>query len=150
MAGADRRRPHQVETMMAMSMTMLNANLQQLLELTVAGRGQEGLGHLALLSSGACRLLGGLYFPAGAGGEHFGRVGGLAENGADLREGHGEHVVQHERQAFNRAQRVEDRQQREADGVPECNRSSPSGSVVERHGELGQLVVVGDFRAGPA
>ncbi|MFD9336253.1 hypothetical protein ACFWBF_17855 [Streptomyces sp. NPDC060028] len=34
-------------------------NLQQLLEPTVAGRGQKGLDHLALLSSGARRLLGG-------------------------------------------------------------------------------------------
>ncbi|MGW5465628.1 alkylhydroperoxidase [Streptomyces sp. NPDC003996] len=34
-------------------------NLKQLLEPAVAGCGQEGLHHLALLSSGACRLLGG-------------------------------------------------------------------------------------------
>lgn len=41
---------------------------------------------LTLFSSGACRLLGGLYLPAGAAGEHFCRVGGFSENGVDLRE----------------------------------------------------------------
>ncbi|MFE1145390.1 hypothetical protein [Streptomyces rochei] len=61
-------------------------NQQQLLEPAFAGRGQEGLPHLTLFSSGACRLLGGLYLPAGAAGEHSCRVGGFSENGADLRE----------------------------------------------------------------
>jgi hypothetical protein len=40
-------------------------DLQQLLEPAVAGCGQEGLRHLALVPSGAGRLLGGLHFPDG-------------------------------------------------------------------------------------
>ncbi len=126
-------------------------NVQQPLELSVAGRGQERLDHLALPPCcGARRLLGGLYFPAGAAGEHLGRVGGLAENRAYLPVG-----ARRTRRAVRtpvvrpgaagrdpwgaRGRRVTERHE-----VVRC------GGVVERHGELGQPVVGSDFRAGPA
>ncbi|WP_449341673.1 hypothetical protein, partial [Streptomyces canarius] len=64
--------------------------------------------------------------------------------------GHGEHVVPYERQSFVRAQRVEDREEREADGVPECHEVFRSRSGVERHGEVWQPVVEGNVRVGAA
>lgn len=42
------------------------------------------------------------------------------------------------RGAVVRAQRVEDREELETDGVPERHEVFRSGSVIERHGELGQ------------
>lgn len=125
-------------------------NFQQTLELALAGRGQERPDHFAVPLSVACRLPGGLHLPAGAAGEHLGRVGGLAEDGADLPVGDGEHVVQHERQALVGAQRVHDRQQRQAHRVAQRHKLFRSRTIVERHGEFGQLVVEWDCRARAA
>jgi hypothetical protein len=52
---------------------------------------------------------------AGAAGEHLGRAGGAAYDRRDLVEGHGEHVVQHERDPLGGCQGVQHHQQRQAD-----------------------------------
>ena len=54
---------------------------------------------------------------ARAAGELAGRRRGAVEDPRDLVEGHGEHVVQHEREPLGRAQRLEHDEQREADRV---------------------------------
>jgi len=54
---------------------------------------------------------------AGAAGELLGCVRGSADDGPDLVEGHGEHVVQHERQPLGGTERVEDHEQGRADGI---------------------------------
>jgi hypothetical protein len=58
-----------------------------------------------------------LYPAAGAAGELPCRGRGAAHDGGDLVEGHGAHVVQHEREPLGGGQRVEDHQQRETDRV---------------------------------
>jgi hypothetical protein len=54
---------------------------------------------------------------AGAAGELLGGGRGALNDRSDLVEGHGEQVVQHERDPFGGSQPVEDHQQRQADRV---------------------------------
>jgi hypothetical protein len=62
------------------------------------------------------------------------------EDGSDLVEGHGEHVVQHEGDPLGRSQRVEDHQEREADRVGEQGFVLGVGRVLGARGRFWQLL----------
>lgn len=68
----------------------------------VASCPQGCLGHLSLLRSANRRPLGRPDPSSGAADDHLGRVGGLAEDPADLVERHRAQVVRHERQSLPR------------------------------------------------
>lgn len=125
-------------------------NSQQLLEIPATRRRQEGLDDLSFLLTDTGRALRRPHLPAGAAGEHLGGGGGLAEDVADLVERHREQVVQDERQPLARPERLQDDEECEPDRVGEHRVVLGSGTVVERHHELGQAVVVGRLRAGLA
>lgn len=70
-----------------------------------------------MLAAGARRSVRGEDLAAGAAGDHLGGVGGLAQDSADFVERDCEHVVQDERQALARGERVEHYEQGEADRI---------------------------------
>ena len=89
-------------------------------EIAVAGGRHEGVDELALAAE--VRVRHGrlaLHTPAGAAGQLARRLGRSVDDRRDLVEGHGEDVVQHEREALGRAQRVEYDEQCDTDGVSE-------------------------------
>ncbi|EPH39369.1 hypothetical protein STRAU_7570 [Streptomyces aurantiacus JA 4570] len=93
---------------------------EQRVEVAAAGRREERLDDLAVAPAVRLRLGGRVAHPAaGAAGELPGRGRGPLDNGRDVLERHGEHVVQHEREAFGGAQGVEDDEEREAHRVRE-------------------------------
>ena len=90
----------------------------QSVEVPVARRREERLDDLSLsvqvgVGDGVLRP----HAAAGAAGELAGRLGGAVDDRRDLVEGHGEDVVEHEREPLGGAQRLEHHQQRETDGV---------------------------------
>ena len=66
-------------------------------------------------ASGTVRL--GAHAPACPAGELARRLRGALDDRRDLVEGHGEDVVQHEREPLRRRQRVQHREQRQADRI---------------------------------
>jgi hypothetical protein len=73
---------------------------------------------------------------AGAAGELAGRGRGAFDDGGDLVERHGEHVVQHEREPFGGCERAEHDEQGGTDGV-------------DHHGPVCRVGGVGGGRRGP-
>ena len=93
-------------------------NRDQSLEVPVARRREERLDDLSLsirvgVGHGVLRP----HAATGAARELTGRLGGAIDDRRDLVEGHGEDVVEHEREPLGGAQRLEHHQQRETDGV---------------------------------
>jgi hypothetical protein len=91
---------------------------QQRGEFTAPGRGQERLDQagLAERSPIAGRILP-LDAAAGPAGQLASGLRGTAHDRGDVGEGHGEHVVEHERDTFGRREPVQDHEQGEPDGV---------------------------------
>ena len=91
-------------------------HVQQRREVAVARRREEGLDHLVVPAPGRRSRRPDPPPPdagPGAAGQLLGRRGGPAEDLADLGEGHGEDVVQHERRPLGRSEGVKDHQQRQ-------------------------------------
>ena len=87
-------------------------------EIAVARGGEEGGDHaLAPLVIGGRRIRQALHAAAGAARELAGGDGRALDNATDLREGHVEHVVQHEGEALGRRQPLQHDEEREADGI---------------------------------
>jgi len=91
---------------------------QQRLEVTPAGSGQEGADDLPPPGGLGFGDRVGLLHPApGPAGQLAGGRGGALHDGRDLVKGHGEQVVQHEREPFGRGQSVQHHEQGQADRV---------------------------------
>ena len=79
---------------------------------------EEGLDDLSLgVGIGVGDGVLGPHAPAGAARQLAGRLGGAVDDRRDLVEGHGEDVVEHEREPLGGAQRFEHHEQRETDRV---------------------------------
>ena len=94
--------------------------LEQRVEVAVAGGGEEGVDDLPLPGQVGVEDRGhALDPPAGAAGQLAGRGGRAPDDGRDVVERDGEHVVQDEREPLGGRQRVQDYQERGTDGVGE-------------------------------
>ena len=95
-------------------------HLQERLEVACAGGRQEGVDDLALTAEvGVGPRRRAAHAPPGAARQLPRGLGCAVDDRRDLVEGNGEHVVQHEGEPLGRRQRLEDDQEREADGVGE-------------------------------
>ena len=91
---------------------------EQRLEVTVARGSQKGFDHLTLAGEIRAGNSGRSLHPAAcAAGELPCRGRRAPHDGSDLIEGHGEHIVQHEREPLGGSQRFEHHEQRETDRV---------------------------------
>jgi hypothetical protein len=91
---------------------------EERVEVTLARRGEEGVDDLSLAAEVGLRDGGGPADPpAGEAGKLARCLGGAAHDEGDLVVGHGEQVVQHERQSLGGAEHGEHHQQRGTDRV---------------------------------
>ena len=101
---------------------------------------EEGVDHGAL-----ARVIGvghrgrALHPAAGAAGELPRRGRGAPHDGSDLLEGHGEHVVQHERDPLAGGQRVQDHEQRGTDRIGQHCFVLGIGPLPATHERLGPV-----------
>ena len=97
---------------------------EQRVEVAAAGGGEEGVDDVSLAGeigvedqSAPVSPTRPMHPAAGAAGELPRGVGRAPHDGGDLVEGHGEHVVQHEREPLGGSQGLEHHEQRETDRV---------------------------------
>jgi len=112
---------------------------EECVEVAVARGGEEGVDDRALagrIGVGYRCLC--LDPAAGAAGELPGRRRGPPDDGCDVVEGYGEHVVQHEREPLGGSERVQHHEQREPDGVGQQRRMLGIRTVRAADDRLGQ------------
>jgi hypothetical protein len=108
-------------------------HLQEGTEVAVARSGEERIDDAALLREVTVRLRRAAHAPAGAARQLLGGRLGAVEDRRDLGEGHAEDVVQHERESLGGAERVQDHQHGQADGVGQHRFVLGIDGVRQRH-----------------